>query len=284
MPPKILPATTPGQLLRASPLDAIDARVLLAHVLGWQRTELITRASQRLLGEQVVAFHALEERRIAGEPIAQLIEQREFFGLNFRITPAVLIPRPETELLVELALAAIASIDAPRVLDLGTGSGAIAIAIAHQRPDAIITATDRSDTALAIAQWNAHHLLPVDRPGGPLHFAAGDWYKALPQHERFNVIVSNPPYIAAHDPHLTQGDLRFEPRQALTDQANGLTALHTIIAQASAWLTNDGMLWLEHGYDQAAAIRTQLIAHGFSTVRSVRDLAQIERASGGLKA
>ncbi|BBO59259.1 release factor glutamine methyltransferase [Mycoavidus sp. B2-EB] len=261
----------------------MEARILLAHVLGWQRTELITRADEILPASQIAAFQALEKRRLAGEPMAQIIEQREFFGLTFRITPAVLIPRPETELLVELALASIASIEAPQVLDLGTGSGAIAIAIAHQRPDAQITATDQAHAALALAKWNAHHLLPADRPGGPLNFAAGDWYHALATPKRFNLIVSNPPYIAAHDPHLTQGDLRFEPRHALTDQADGLSALHTIIAQASAWLLDSGALWLEHGYNQAAATRAQLIAHGFSKVRSERDLAHIERVSGGLK-
>ncbi|WP_161566228.1 peptide chain release factor N(5)-glutamine methyltransferase [Mycoavidus cysteinexigens] len=274
---------TAAQLLRAAPLEAMEARILLAHVLGWPRTELITRADEMLPASQIAAFHALEKRRLAGEPIAQIIEQREFFGLTFRITPAVLIPRPETELLVELALAAIASIDAPRVLDLGTGSGAIAIAIAHQRPDAQITATDQAPAALALAAWNARHLLPVDRPGGSLNFAMGDWYQALTDPKRFHLIVSNPPYIAAHDPHLTQGDLRFEPRQALTDQADGLSALHTIIAQANTWLLDNGALWLEHGYNQAAATRAQLIAHGFSQVRSERDLAHIERVSGGLK-
>ncbi len=274
---------TAGDLLRASTLDAADARILLAHALGWPRTELMTRAHEALPPAQVNVFRHLEQRRYHGEPIAYLVGKREFFGLDFEITPDVLIPRPETELLVECALNAIVSIEAPRVLDLGTGSGAIAIAIAHQRPEASIIATDDSRRALALAALNAQRLLSSRRCGGALRFIAGDWYQALTGLDmQFDAIVSNPPYLAVDDPHLRTGDLRFEPRRALTDGAHGLTALKTVMAGACKYLKKGGALWLEHGYDQANAVRAKLAAHGFTQVRSMRDLAWIERVSGGV--
>jgi release factor glutamine methyltransferase len=277
--------TTVASLLRAYPLAPLDARILLAHALGWRRTELITRSEQSPDAAALARFHALAQRRVAGEPVAQLIGEREFFGLPFIVTPDVLIPRPETELLVELALQAIEGVATPRVLDLGTGTGAIAIAIAHARPDAVVRATDRSSAALAVAARNAAHLLADTRPGGALRLLAGDWYEALAgdAEERFQVIVSNPPYIAKDDPHLALGDLRFEPRAALTDDADGLSAVRTIIDGAPAWLAPDGALWLEHGYDQAARVRALLSAQGFMQVRSQADLAAIERASGGTR-
>ena len=198
------------------------------------------------------------------------------------ISPDVLIPRPETELLVETALAALQGMARPRVLDLGTGTGAIAIAIASARPDAQVWAVDRSAEALAVASRNAARLLAQTRHGGALQLTRSDWYGALDPALRFDVIVSNPPYIASGDPHLSEGDLRFEPRGALTDEADGLSAIHTIIADAPARFTErGGVLWLEHGYDQAAAVRALLDEAGFASVRSERDLADIERISGG---
>jgi len=197
------------------------------------------------------------------------------------VTPDVLIPRPDTELLVETALAALEGIAQPRLLDLGTGSGAIAVALASARPDARVWAVDRSAAALEVAARNAAKLLDAQRPGGPLAFVAGSWYDTLDAALRFEAIVSNPPYIASGDPHLEQGDLRFEPRGALTDEADGLTALRAIVAGASARLAPAGVLWMEHGYDQAAAVRALLEAAGFKDVRSERDLAGIERISGG---
>ncbi|MEK6298452.1 MAG: HemK/PrmC family methyltransferase, partial [Paraburkholderia tropica] len=172
-----------------------------------RRTQLITRGDEALDAAPVAAFRALEARRVAGEPIAQLVGAREFFGLDFDVTPDVLIPRPETELLVETALAALEGIAQPRVLDLGTGSGAIAVAIASARPDARVWAVDRSEAALAVAARNAAKLLDAHRPGGALSFVAGSWYDTLDAALRFEVIVSNPPYIANGDPHLDQGDL-----------------------------------------------------------------------------
>src|SRR5260364_37740 len=234
---------TADDLLRASALEAMEARILLAHALGWRRTELMTRAHEKLEPTQVDTFRRLEQRRDHGEPMAYLVGKREFFGLDFQITPDVLIPRPETELLVECALHAIEMIEAPRVLDLGTGSGVIAVAIASQRPEASIIATDDSHRALALAALNAQRLLSGARRGG---------------------------------------ELRFEPRSALTDSAHGLTALETVIAGAHRYLKKGGALWLEHGYDQADAVRAALFAQGFTRIRSTRDLAGIERVSGGV--
>ena len=271
--------TTVADLLRASDLPALETRILLEHVLGWRRTELITRDAELLEDESVAAFEALAKRRVAGEPIAQLVGSREFFGLPFEVTPDVLIPRPETELLVETALEVIASIDTPRVLDLGTGSGAIAVAIAHERPQAHIWAVDKSPEALAVAAQNALNLLGVDRP---LTLLESDWTEALDPSLRFDLIVSNPPYIALGDPHLSEGDLRFEPRAALTDEADGLAAIRTIIQRAPFLLRPGGSLWLEHGFDQAEQVRALLTARGMSEVRSVRDLAGIARISGGV--
>jgi release factor glutamine methyltransferase len=272
---------TASDLLRTSCLDALDARILLAYALGWRRTELITRADIILDPERIQAYQRLEHCRQAGMPIAQLTGTKEFFGLEFRITPAVLIPRPETELLVELSLKTIASIDAPRVLDLGTGSGVIAIAIAHQRPDACVMASDCSEEALALAAANAKRLLPCNRPGRAIHFIASHWFDTIDNNKYFDVIISNPPYIASDDPHLNEGDLRFEPRSALTDGANGLQALAAVIAGSPARLKTGGTLWLEQGYNQAEAVQTLLRKHGFQFIQSVRDSADIQRASGG---
>ena len=274
-------AMTAIELLRASPLDPVDARVLLAHALGWTRTQLITRGDEPLGAAEVERYLALEARRSAGEPVAQLVGMREFFGRPFDVTPDVLIPRPETELLVDAALDAIDGIAHPAVLDLGTGSGAIAVSIAAERPDAQVWALDRSTAALAVARRNADKLLDAPRPGGPLHFVASDWYAALDPALVFDAIASNPPYIAQHDPHLSQGDLRFEPRGALIDDADGLTAIRTIVAGAGARLKAGGSLWIEHGYDQADAVRTILAAHGFVAIDSLTDLAAIERTTGG---
>ena len=274
---------TAGALLRSAPLPGLEARILLAHALGWRRTELITRSEDPLDETVVARYRALQARRIEGEPIAQIIGVREFFGLPFEVTPAVLIPRPETELVVETALAAIESIAHPRVLDLGTGSGAIAIAIASARPDARVSAVDRSPEALAVAARNADQLLDCTRPGGPLQWLQGDWYAGLASSSSFDIIVSNPPYIAAGDPHLREGDLRFEPRGALTDEADGLSAIRAIVAGAGAFLAPAGQLWIEHGYDQAPDVRAILTEAGFMGVHSLRDLAGIERASGGLR-
>jgi release factor glutamine methyltransferase len=273
--------TTPAALLRASPLPPLEARILLTHVLGWRPTQLITRSDDTLEAAAIERFHALEARRVAGEPVAQLVGAREFYGLDFEVTPDVLIPRPETELLVETALQAMEALSRPRVLDLGTGTGAIAVAIAATRPDAQVWALDRSTHALQVATRNATRLLDPKRPGGAVTLTQSSWYDALDAALSFDVIVSNPPYIASGDPHLSEGDLRFEPRGALTDEADGLSAIREIIEGAPARLAAHGVLWIEHGYDQAEAVRALLEQGGFAEVRSERDLAGIERISGG---
>jgi release factor glutamine methyltransferase len=274
--------STAADLLRASSLPQLEARILLMHVLGWRRTELITRDREALPDDAVTRFEALSARRQAGVPIAQLTGMREFFGLDFDVTPNVLIPRPETELLVEMALEAIAGKPNARVLDLGTGTGAIAVSIAHARPDARVWAVDRSLSALEVARGNAARLLNAPRAGGALTFIESDWTANLDESLMFEAIVSNPPYIASGDPHLEQGDLRFEPRGALTDEADGLSAIRAIVEKAPFLLAINGALWLEHGYDQADAVRRVLQARGFTEVRSMRDLAGIERCTGGL--
>ena len=262
-----------AEVLAQSPLDALDTRVLLCHALGLTRVQLITRADHLLTEAEAMRLATLLARRAAGEPVAYLTGEREFYGLPFQVTPAVLIPRPDTELLVELACERL-----PRggsVLDMGTGSGAIAVAIAHARPDAQVSALDASAAALALARANAA------RNGVQVDFLESDWYAALSlSPRRFDVIVSNPPYIVAGDRHLSEGDLRFEPMDALTDHADGLSALRAIVAGAPGFLNQGGWLLMEHGYDQAQAVRALL--QGWNQVQSWRDLAGIERASGGV--
>ncbi|ARP88838.1 peptide chain release factor N(5)-glutamine methyltransferase [Bordetella genomosp. 9] len=249
--------------------------MLLEHVLEKPRAWILAHDTDPLPSEAVRAFTVLAARRAAGEPMAYLVGQREFMGHMFKVTPDVLIPRPETELLVQAALEWLQGFESVSVLDLGTGSGAIAISIALARPDVAVLATDRSVKALKVAAENAVRL------GAHLHFAAGDWYEALTAEQKFDVIVSNPPYISREDPHLEKGDLRFEPRLALTDDADGLDALRVIIGGARAHLKPGGVLWVEHGWDQAEAVRRLLAEAGLRGVDSRRDLAGIERISGG---
>lgn len=263
---------TVGAVQAALPLDPLENRILLCHALGLTRVGLVTQSHRVLTAAEASVLDALVARRVAGEPIAYIVGKREFYGLDFQVTEAVLIPRPDTELLVELALERLA----PRasVLDMGTGSGAIAVAIAHTRPDAFVTALDASTEALAVARANAA------ANGARVAFLHSDWYGALAG-EMFGMIVSNPPYIASGDAHLAEGDLRFEPVSALTDHADGLSALRAIIGGAGPHLAPGGWLLLEHGYDQAAQVRALLTAHGYDQVQSWRDLAGIERVSGG---
>ncbi|MYM71685.1 peptide chain release factor N(5)-glutamine methyltransferase [Duganella sp. FT134W] len=265
--------STIGSLQRQSALDPLDNRVLLCHALGVNRIALITQSERELTEDEAQRFAALVQRRLDGEPIAYIVGQREFFGLPFDVSNAVLIPRPDTELLVELTLERTPRNG--RVLDMGTGSGAIAVAVAHTRPDADVTALDVSADALAVAQRNAasNH--------ARVTFLQSDWYAALQGAAPFDVIASNPPYIASGDHHLSEGDLRFEPVGALTDHADGLSALRTIIAGAPPHLKPHGWLLMEHGYDQAEAVRALLTAAGYGEVQSWQDLAGIERVSGG---
>jgi release factor glutamine methyltransferase len=264
---------TIASLQRQSKLDALDNRVLLCHALGVNRIALITQSERVLTAEESQRFNTLVQRRLAGEPIAYIVGQREFFGLPFEVNEAVLIPRPDTELLVELTLDRLPL--QGRVLDMGTGSGAIAVSLAHTRKDADVTALDVSPDALAVAQRNAAN------NGARVTFLQSDWYAALANATPFDVIASNPPYIASGDRHLSEGDLRYEPVGALTDHADGLSALRIIIAGAPQHLKPQGWLLMEHGYDQSAAVRALLEEAGYDEVQSWRDLAGIERVTGG---
>ena len=261
-----------GRLQSSLPLDALENRILLCHALQLSRVGLITQSERVLTQEEARQLGELVQRRLDGEPIAYIVGEREFFGLPFRVSPAVLIPRPDTELIVELALERLPQ--RGRMLDMGTGSGAIAVACAHSRPDADVTALDLSEAALEVARANAA------ANGAAVRFLRSDWFAAIAA-ERFDLIASNPPYIASNDEHLSQGDLRFEPAGALTDHADGLSALRTIVDGAPAHLVPGGWLLLEHGYDQAEAVRALLDARGFLEVQSWRDLPGIERVSGG---
>ncbi|TSA40411.1 MAG: peptide chain release factor N(5)-glutamine methyltransferase [Betaproteobacteria bacterium] len=264
------------QALATAQLDPVDARALLRHVLGVSDAHLIAHSRQVLSDAQSELFAALAARRSAGEPVAYIVGAREFFSLEFKVTPAVLIPRPETETLVEFALERIAPDSVQRVLDLGTGSGCIAISIAKHRPRARVVAVDCSTAALAVARENAQrHAVPN------LELAVSDWFGALAG-RKFDLIVSNPPYVAAGDPHLAQGDLRFEPPGALAAGADGLDCVRLIIASAPQYLSGGGWLAFEHGYDQAAHCRELLAKAGFGEVFSLADLAGIERVSGGV--
>jgi len=274
------------QLEAALNLDPGSARIevqcLLQAVLQVNRAWLLTYPEQLLSNGQQSRFHELFERRIGGEPIAYLLGEREFFGLTFKVSPATLIPRPETELLVELALQRIPPPSPAsgrgskfRILDLGTGSGAIALSIAHARRDVEVVAVDASAAALEIAQINTQRL-----GLGNVRLLNSDWFSAL-RGERFDIIVANPPYIAAGDAHLDRGDVRFEPRTALASGTDGLDDISRITSQAKEHLNVNGWLLLEHGYDQAAQVRALLQQAGFAGVFSARDLAGIERVSGG---
>ena len=252
----------------------LEARVLAAHAWQVSHAWLIAHDTDPLSNAKVTAFETLLNRRMAGEPIAYLTGTREFYGRPFRVSPDVLIPRPDTELLVELALARMPAGQAMDVLDLGTGSGCIAITLALERPLTRLTAVDRSAAALAVARQNAEDL------GARVAFLASDWFAALAG-QNFDLIVSNPPYIAAADPHLSRGDVRFEPLSALAAGLDGLDDLRRLIAEASAHLKPGGTLLLEHGYDQADAVQDLLRARGIRQPQSWSDLSGILRVSGG---
>lgn len=254
--------------------ERLEAELLLLHVLGKPRSWLIAHADDELDDTQIKAFDALVQRRRDGEPVAYITGHRGFWTLNLEVTPATLIPRPETELLVELALARMTA--TARVADLGTGSGAIALAIARECPTASLVATDASADALVVASRNAakHGIRNV-------RFAHGNWLAAL-EAEHFELIVSNPPYIEADDPHLAQGDLRFEPASALAAGADGLDDIRQIVAQTRDHLEPGGSLLMEHGWNQGPAVREVLSAAGYRDVFTEQDLEQRDRVSGGI--
>ena len=253
-------------------LPANEARLLLLHVAAVTAAELAAHPERELAAGRLPEYMALLSRRLAGEPIAYLLGRREFYGRDFSVSPAVLIPRPETELLVELGRAILADRRPARVLDLGTGSGCLAITLALESGAEVIAA-DISAAALAVARGNAERL------GAQVDFRLSDWFTAIDGD--FDLIVANPPYIAEGDSHLTQGDLRFEPPAALASGSDGLAALRVIIAGARRFLRPEGRLLMEHGYDQGEAVAVLLAAAGFSDIEQHRDLAGIVRVSGG---
>ncbi len=270
-----------AELLReaAARLPGDDARheaeQLLIHVLGVERAWLFAHATDTVDEDSRQRFELLLTRRAEGHPLAYLLGRRGFWTLDLQVNTATLIPRPETELLVEQALARLPADDMVRVADMGTGSGAIALSIASERPLATVMATDLLGPALAVAVKNAqaHGLDNV-------WFRRGHWYAALGA-DRFDMIVSNPPYIAAGDPHLAQGDLRFEPPPALASGTDGLDAIREIIAGAHDHLVAGGWLLLEHGWDQGEAIRALLVQAGFDEAQTVQDLEQRDRVTLG---
>ena len=251
----------------------LDAELLLGHVLGRDRSHLRAHPEAALDAAQARRYAGLVEDRRRGEPIAYLTGEREFWSLRLKVTSATLIPRPETELLVEQALELISSAADWDILDLGTGSGAIALAIAKERPHCRVAAVDISADALAVARDNAHRLQITN-----VEFLQGDWFTPVAD-RRFHMVVSNPPYVGSGDPHLEEGDLRFEPKQALVSGGDGLQDIHRIVSDAASHLHPGGHLLLEHGFGQGASVRASLQAMGFTDARSMHDLAGHERIS-----
>ena len=262
--------------LGAGPGAALEADLLLSHVLNVGRAWLFANRDQRVLPSKQRLFTDLVARRLAGEPIAYLVGEREFWSLPIQVTPDVLIPRPETELLVETALAFIPVGAAWRVADLGTGSGAIALAIACERPSCEVHATELSEAALAVAARNVEAIAP-----GRVRLHRGSWLEPL--QGRFRVIVANPPYVAAADPHLAAGDCRFEPSAALTPGPDGLAAIRRIAQDALPCLEPGGLLAFEHGYDQATAVRAVLEELGYEEIETRHDLEGRDRVTCGRK-
>lgn len=260
--------------LQASESPRRDAEILLGFVTGKARTFILAFGETPLTGEQQKQLAGLLARRVRGEPVAHLIGEREFWSLPLFVSPATLIPRPDTECLVEQALARLPA--APcRILDLGTGTGAIALALASERPDCQVTAVDLIPDAVALAQRNADHLGIRN-----IEIVQSRWFSAL-EGQQFSLIVSNPPYIDAQDPHLAQGDVRFEPLSALVAADNGLADLHTLIKDAPRYLLPQGWLLLEHGWQQGAAVREIFARYGWQQVETCRDYGDNERLTLG---
>lgn len=252
----------------------LEAQVLAAHAWQVSRAWLIAHDTDTLPTLHAAQFHALLERRLTGEPVAYITGEREFYGRRLKLTPAVLIPRPETELLIEVALAHIPENQTVDILDLGTGSGCIAISLALERPSARVTAVDLHPEALAVARANAQHW------GAQIKFIPSDWFSALVG-QKFDWIVSNPPYVASDDLHLASGDVRFEPRSALRSDKQGTRDIELIVQQSPHFLQNGGGLLVEHGYDQAARCASLLQTHGFTRIQTWQDLSRIDRLTAG---
>lgn len=267
--------TTLGEALAfaRAKIDRLDARLLLEHATGCTHADLLARPETPVIGPAYEQFAEWVVRRAAGQPLAYLVGEAEFRGRVFQVSPAVLIPRPETEVLIELALDKMRALAAPKVVDLGTGSGIVAISLALECPQASIATVDLSQEAIAVARNNAGRL------GAKVDFFQGDWFVPLAG-QRFDLVVSNPPYVAAGDPHLALNGLPHEPQMALTDGADGLECIRRIVAEAPLHLNSGGWLLIEHGYDQGEACRNLLTAAGFKSASTFPDLAGIARVSG----
>jgi len=266
---QLLAQATQSLTALPDPQPRFEAELLLGHVLGCSRSHLFAFPEKSVAVTSSQQFLALVERRKAGEPIAYLTGQRNFHAITLKVTPDVLIPRADTELLVDTAINLLQNQQTPRILDLGTGSGAIALALANAKAEAMITATDASLPALRLAEENQQALAL-----NSVTFLHGNWFNALPKEAaRFNLIVSNPPYIAEADVHLQRGDVRFEPRQALVSGTHGLDDIRIITDQARHWLSPAGWLLLEHGFEQATLVQSLLKQSGYQNIKSLRDLA-----------
>ena len=274
-------------LLGSTALPRNEAHILMAYLLDKHyqlaRSALISRDDMELSAAALEEWRTLESKRLHGEPVAYLVGKRGFHNIELQVAPGVLIPRPETELLVDIALQEIKRIENftrnPKILDLGTGSGAIALAIANDAPHAQVVTTDQSAEALAIAKLNAKSLGLENR----IEFAQGSWYEAIKEGDIFDIIVSNPPYIPAQDPHLIEGDLRFEPVDALTDYSTGLSGLEAIILGAKNHLKPIGLLAVEHGFDQSAAVVNLMKTAGLSDIQTHQDLSGHHRVVSARK-
>lgn len=264
------------QLEDYSSTPRTDAEVLLAYVLAKSRTYLYAHPETLLTKPQLQTFQQLVAKRSLGTPVAYITGTREFWSLPLKVNEETLIPRPETELIVELSLTLLKDKPGARILDLGTGSGAIAVALAKERADWQITACDCSEGALQTAEANATHLGLMN-----IYFYHSDWFSAIETPETFHAVVSNPPYIAANDPHLSEGDVRFEPQLALIGGLNGLSALEHIIQHSIARLEPDGLLLIEHGFDQKLAVTSMLNDYGYQEVNCWQDLQGNDRVSSG---
>ncbi len=264
-----------ADLTATSPSARLDAELLLTHTLERPRSFVHSHAGETVAPALAAQVRELVKRRLSGEPVAYIVRRREFWSLDFEVDSSVLIPRPETELLVEIALETLPIETHSRVLELGTGSGAVALAIAHDRPNARVTATDVSAPALVLACRNAERL-----EIGNVTFLAGSWYEPVGA-MHCDLIVSNPPYVAADDPALSSGDNSHEPRAALTPGRTGLEAIEQILARAREHLRSGGWLAVEHGAEQGAAVRALFSRHGLSTIRTRQDLAGHERVTAG---
>jgi release factor glutamine methyltransferase len=263
------------QLQPVSPSPSVDASVLLCHVLGCAHSHLIAWPDRELTRQQALDYSNILHKRIEGQPVAYLTGEREFWSLSLKVTSDVLIPRPETETLVEFVLEKFSARSRMKIADLGTGSGAIACALAVEHPQWTILATDVSAAALDVARLNAssHDLENIC-------FSQGEWFQAVTDHD-FDLIISNPPYIAMNDIHLAEGDVRFEPQAALTSGEDGMDAITVLTQQASNFLVNDGWLVVEHGYDQQQLVHQRFSQAGFSAITQLSDLAGQPRMTAG---